>query len=132
MINFSPGFISCKPGKSPSDLPEFDPENSTLDHVVNHIQHIGELIGYDHVGLGTDYDGIESTPEGLDDVSKFPVLVAELLRQGISDEDVAKIVGRNILRVWKEADDVAAKLKETATPLEDDIKNSWPTEKDEL
>ncbi|OAG00273.1 uncharacterized protein CC84DRAFT_1102196 [Paraphaeosphaeria sporulosa] len=132
MVNFSPGFVSCKPGKTPSDLPEFDPENSTLDHVVKHIKHIGELIGYDHVGLGTDYDGIESTPEGLEDVSKFPNLVAELLRQGISEKDVGKIVGRNILRVWKEADEVAAKLQQTATPLEDDIRSPWSSDKDEL
>jgi membrane dipeptidase len=132
MVNFSPGFVSCKPGKTPRDLPVFDPENSTLDHVVKHIKHIGELIGYDHVGLGTDYDGIESTPKGLEDVSKFPDLVAELLRQGISDRDVGKIVGRNILRVWKEADEVAAKLQKTIAPLEDEIQNLWSAEKSEL
>ncbi|KAJ4300968.1 hypothetical protein N0V90_003057 [Kalmusia sp. IMI 367209] len=125
MVNFSPGFISCKPGDTPNDLPEFDPEHSTLDQVVRHIKHIGELIGYDHVGLGTDYDGIDSTPEGLDDVTKFPVLVAELLRQGVRDEDVGKLVGRNILRVWKEADEVAKKLRATTEPLEDDVQNKW-------
>lgn len=125
MINFSPGFISCVPGESPSDLPTTYPQNATLEQVVRHIRHIGELVGYDHVGIGTDYDGIESTPKGLEDVSKFPVLVAELLRHGISDEDVAKVVGRNILRVWKEADEVAAKLQATIDPLEDDVQNHW-------
>lgn len=131
MVNFSPGFISCRSGESPNDLPIFEPENSTLEHVVKHIRHIGELIGYDHVGLGTDYDGIDSTPEGLEDVSKFPDLVAELLRQGISDEDVGKIVGRNILRVWREADEVAEKLQKNLAPLEDEIRNPW-FDKDEL
>jgi membrane dipeptidase len=125
MVNFSPEFVSCVAGDDPSGLPDFYPKNNTLKHVVKHIRHIGELIGYDHVGLGTDYDGIEHTPEGLEDVSKFPSLVAELLRQGISDEDVGKIVGRNILRVWKEADEVAARLQKTTVPLEDEVKNHW-------
>lgn len=131
MVNFSPGFISCR-AKGEGELPEFVKENSTLAHVVRHIRHIGERIGYEHVGLGTDYDGIESTPEGLEDVSKFPDLVAELLRQGISDEDVGKIVGRNILRVWREADEVAERLQRTMVPLEDEIVNSWDVEKSEL
>jgi membrane dipeptidase len=126
MVNFNPDFISCIPGKSPSDLPETVPANATLNQVVRHIKHIGELIGYDYVGIGTDYDGIESTPTGLEDVSKFPDLIAELLRQGISDEDAAKIAGKNILRVWKEADAVAKKLQKHMLPLEDDIQNPWP------
>lgn len=121
MVNFNPDFISCVPGKTSSDLPEFFPENSTLNQVVRHIKHIGDLIGYDHVGIGTDYDGIESTPAGLEDVSKFPDLIAELLRQGISDEDAAKIAGRNVLRVWKEADKVAKELQKHTLPLEDDV-----------
>lgn len=125
MVNFSPGFISCKPGKMPEDLPEDVPANATLNQVVRHIMHIGELIGYDHVGIGTDYDGIESTPTGLEDVSKFPDLIAELLRQGVSDENAAKIAGRNVLRVWAEADKVAKELQKTMKPLEDDVGNSW-------
>lgn len=130
MINFSPAFISCVPGEKPGDLPETYPQNATMAQVIRHIKHIGELIGYDHVGLGTDYDGIESTPEGLEDVSKFPDLIAQLLREGISDEDVAKIVGRNILRVWDEADKVAAKLQTTMNPLEDEIVGPWASETD--
>jgi membrane dipeptidase len=125
MVNFSPTFISCTPGDSASDLPKFYPPNATLHQVVRHIRHIGELIGYDHVGIGTDYDGIDSTPVGLEDVSKFPDLVAELLHQGVSDEDAGKIVGRNLLRVWKEADEVAAKLQKHTLPLEDDVENKW-------
>ncbi|KAF2034682.1 hypothetical protein EK21DRAFT_85255 [Setomelanomma holmii] len=128
MVNFNPGFVSCKPGKTPEDLPEDVPANATLHQVVGHIKHIGELIGYDHVGIGTDYDGIESTPTGLEDVSKFPDLIAELLRQDISDDDAAKIAGRNILRVWQEADEVAKKLQKTMLPLEDEVENSWEHE----
>lgn len=125
MVNFSPSFVSCKPGKTPEDLPEDVPANATLLQVVRHIRHIGELIGYDHVGIGTDYDGIETTPTGLEDVSKFPDLIAELLRQGISDGDAAKIAGRNVLRVWAKADKVAKELQKTMKPLEDDLENSW-------
>lgn len=125
MVNFNPDFISCVPGKSPKDFPEFVPANNTLAQVVRHIRHIGELIGYDHVGIGTDYDGIESTPVGLEDVSKFPDLIAELLRQGISDKDAAKIAGQNLLRVWKEADKVSKELQKSTLPLEDDVKNRW-------
>ncbi|KAL5117220.1 hypothetical protein ACEQ8H_004909 [Pleosporales sp. CAS-2024a] len=128
MVNFSPDFVSCKPGKTATDLPIFVPENATLLHVVKHIMHIGELIGYDHVGIGTDYDGIEETPKGLEDVSKFPDLIAELLRQGVRDEDVAKVAGRNLLRVWAEADRVAAELQKTTTPLEEDAKDPWVRE----
>jgi membrane dipeptidase len=125
MINFAPEFVSCTAGETPGDLPEFYPQNSTLHHVVRHIKHIGELIGYDHVGIGTDFDGISETPKGLEDVTKFPDLVAELLREGISDADVEKIVGRNILRVWKEADEVAARLQKTTDPLEDEPKSFY-------
>ncbi|KAH8731372.1 dipeptidase 1 precursor [Phaeosphaeriaceae sp. PMI808] len=125
MVNFNPGFISCKAGKSPTDFPEFVPENSNLQQVVKHIKHIGELIGYDYVGIGTDYDGIDSTPVGLEDVSKFPDLIAALLESGVSDEDVAKIAGRNVLRVWQEADQVAKNLQKTMLPLEDDIKTDF-------
>jgi membrane dipeptidase len=125
MVNFNPDFVSCKASGTPNSFPEFVPENNTLAHVVRHIRHIGELIGYDHVGIGTDYDGIEKTPKGLEDVSKFPDLIAELLRQGISDEDAAKIAGGNLLRVWGEADKVAKELQKTTLPLEDDVQNQW-------
>jgi membrane dipeptidase len=128
MVNFAPEFVSCKPGKTPYDLPEYVPENATLKHVVKHIMHIGELIGYDHVGIGTDYDGIDKTPSGLEDVSKFPDLIAELLSQGVSDDDAAKVAGRNVLRVWAEADKVANELQKTMKPLEDEVQSRWAAE----
>ena len=86
--------------------------------------YVGDKIGYEHVGIGTDYDGIESTPKGLEDVSKFPDLVTALLKEGVSDEDAAKVVGRNLLRVWQEVDEVAARQKEML-PVEDDVGNFW-------
>lgn len=108
---------------NPNGVPDLYPANNTLSHVADHITYIGDLIGYDHVGLGSDFDGIPSTPEGLDDVSKYPDLIAELLRRGVSDTDAAKIVGSNILRVWADVEKVAAKLQSQGEPvMEDDLK----------
>lgn len=70
--------------------------------VADHIDHVVELVGIDHVGLGSDYDGVGPTlPVGLEDVSTYPALVAELLRRGYSDEDVRKVLGGNAMRVWR-------------------------------
>jgi membrane dipeptidase len=121
MINFSADFISCKASETEGEFPEPDPEHATLDQVVRHIKYIGELIGYDYVGIGSDFDGIQDAPKGLEDISKFPALVAELLKQGVSREDVIKVIGGNILRVWAEADAVSSMMKQWVEPLEDDI-----------
>lgn len=122
MVNFAPDFVSCeKDEKSPTGT-KFVNETSTLEHVVDHIMHIGNLIGFDHVGLGSDFDGIGSTPRGLEDVSKFPALVAEVLRRGVSDDDARKLVGGNVLRVWTEVDRVADELRrKKVLPFEDDL-----------
>jgi membrane dipeptidase len=121
MINFSADFISCRESDSGSKLPETVPESATLAQVVKHIRHIGDLIGYDYVGIGTDFDGISDAPQGLEDVSKFPDLVVELLRQGVRRQDVVKVIGGNLLRVWAEADAIAGMLKPWRQPLEDKI-----------
>ena len=120
MVNFSPDFISCIPSDSDTGIPDFYPPNATLHQVVRHVTYIGDLIGYDHVGLGSDFDGIEATPRGLDDVSKYPDLVAELLTMGVSDEDAAKVVGLNILRVWGDAEKQATEMqKRGVLPAQD-------------
>jgi membrane dipeptidase len=67
--------------------------------VADHIEHVVKIAGIDHVCLGSDYDGIPTTPRGLDDVSKFPALTTELLRRGMSEADVEKVLGSNLLRV---------------------------------
>ena len=122
MVNFSPDFISCVPSNASSGLPDLYAPTVTLHQVARHIIYIGNTIGFDHVGIGSDFDGIPATPRGLEDVSKFPDLVAELLTMGVSDEDAAKIIGRNLLRVWSEVDEVALRLqREGIKPLEDDI-----------
>ena len=120
MVNFSPDFVSCVKNDSSPIGSAFYPANNTLEHVITHIRHIGELIGYEHVGLGSDFDGIMTTPKGLEDVSKFPDLVAEMLRQGISDKEASLVVGGNVLRVWGDVDKVAEKMK-GEKPLEDKL-----------
>ncbi len=79
----------------------------TLPELVDHIDHIVDLVGIDHIGLGSDYDGVTGLPEGLEDASTYPNLIAELLRRDYSEEDIAKILGGNALRVWQKVEEVA-------------------------
>lgn len=121
MVNFSPDFISCVDSGREDGIPDVDMEHATLERVADHIMHIGTVAGFDHVGLGSDFDGIMTVPRGLEDVSKFPDLIAELLRRGLSDEDAAKVAGGNLLRVWRDVDQVALEMQaEGALPVEDD------------
>ena len=85
---------------------------ATLAQVADHIDHIRDVAGIDHIGIGGDYDGISSLPVGLEDVSTYPMLTAELVRRGYSDEDIMKILGRNVLRVMREAEAVAVRLQQ--------------------
>lgn len=84
---------------------------ASLIQVADHIDHIKKVAGIDHLGLGSDFDGITSVPVGLEDVSTYPLLIAELLRRGYSDDDVRKVTGRNILRVMRQAEATAARLQ---------------------
>ncbi len=128
-INFAPGFLNPKDaealknsiaaisqsepaltGKALDDYAaeEFrkdsvpQPANANMDDVVEHIDHAVKIAGIDHVGIGSDYDGISSVPKGLEDVSKMPALKAALRKKGYSDEDIRKIFGGNTLRVLRE------------------------------
>jgi membrane dipeptidase len=88
---------------------------ATLNDVADHVDHIRKVAGIDHIGIGSDYDGFSSLPpEGLEDVSKYPALLAELLRRGYSKEDVKKIAGLNVLRVMRGAERVASDLQREA------------------
>jgi membrane dipeptidase len=84
---------------------------ATLAQVADHVEHIRLLAGADHVGLGSDFDGIEDAPAGLEGVDKYPALLMELIKRGWTDADVAKLAGGNVLRVMAEAERVAAKLR---------------------
>lgn len=120
MVNFAPDFISCHDSGREDGLPIVDYAEATIERVADHIIHIGTVAGFDHVGLGSDFDGIPTVPTGLEDVSNFPDLIAELLRRGVTDEQAAKVAGGNLLRVWKEIDQVALKMQaEGVLPEED-------------
>jgi len=83
---------------------------ATVDTVLDHIDHVVKLIGIDHVGIGSDYDGVgDSLPEGLKDVSTYPNLVQGLLDRGYSEQDITKILSGNLLRVWRANEAYAAK-----------------------
>jgi len=82
----------------------------TVAQVADHIDHVRKLAGIDHVGYGSDFDGITWTPTGLEDVSTFPALTAELLRRGYSGDEVRKVLGLNLLRVMRAAEAAAARL----------------------
>jgi membrane dipeptidase len=88
---------------------------ATMDDVIEHIEHVRRVAGIDHVGLGSDYDGA-TMPQGLEDVSTFPALLAELSRRGWSEADLRKLAGENVLRAWREAERVAARLRTERRP----------------
>ncbi|MCH7530601.1 MAG: dipeptidase [Gemmatimonadetes bacterium] len=103
MVTFVPSFVS-------------EGDEATIAEVADHIDHIANLAGVDHVGIGSDFDGISSTPVGLEDVSTFPALFAELSRRGWSEEDLAKLAGENLLRVMNEAETIARRLQRERAP----------------
>jgi len=98
MVNFAPFFVA----------PDGE---ATLESVANHIEHIGKIAGREHVGIGSDYDGIGSVPEGLEDVSKYPQLMAELIKRGWSRQDIAGLAGGNLLRVLRGAEREAWEMR---------------------
>jgi membrane dipeptidase len=89
---------------------------ATLSQVADHIDHVRRVAGIDHIGLGGDFDGITTVVQGLEDVSKYPDLTAELLRRGYTDQDVKKILGLNILRVMRAAEQVSTTLRKKRGP----------------
>ena len=109
------GLYIGQPDKAAAALAEWERTHPkpvvTLSVVADHIEHIARVAGKDHVGIGSDFDGLGTdVPVGLNDVSRYPELLAELMRRGWSDADVAKLAGGNILRVMEEAEAVARTL----------------------
>ena len=87
------------------------PHEASLSDVADHIDHVRKVAGIDHVGIGSDFDGFDGAPEGLEDVSCYPALLAELMRRGYNREEIKKVAGLNLLRVFREAEKVSARLK---------------------
>jgi membrane dipeptidase len=90
----------------------------TLSEVADHIEHIRKVAGIDNVGIGSDFDGIDEVPQGLEGVDRYPALLAEMMRRGWTDSDVAKLAGLNVLRVMEQAEQVAARLRAARPPSE--------------
>ncbi|XP_055375206.1 dipeptidase 1 [Condylostylus longicornis] len=99
MVAFYPHFVSCS-------------ENANLEDVIAHINHIRDVAGIDHVGIGAGYDGVNLVPKGLEDVSKYPHLFATLLKsEKWSEKDIGKLAGKNLIRVFKEVETVRDELE---------------------
>jgi membrane dipeptidase len=105
MVNFYTGFVCCQ-------------ARCNLTDVADHIQYIASVAGYDHVGIGADYDGVTGLPSGLEDVSTYPYLFAELLRRGVDEADLVKLAGANLLRVLEATEAVARTLQASKNPSE--------------
>ncbi|MGH8138059.1 MAG: dipeptidase [Steroidobacteraceae bacterium] len=116
------GLYIGQPDRAKTALEEWEHEHpkpvTTLAQVADHIEHIRQVAGVDHVGLGSDFDGIPDTPLGLEGVDRYPALLVELMRRGWTDAEVAKVAGENVLRVMADAERVAAKQSASHPPSE--------------
>lgn len=114
------GLYIGQPERARAALAEWDrahPKPAVgIGDVADHIEHIAKVAGVEHVGLGSDFDGMPEAPAGLDGVDKYPALLGELARRGWSDADLARLAGGNLLRVLAKAEDVSARLRATRGP----------------
>ena len=146
MVNFYSGFVVPESGKimrkvmdeMRTKYPDRDARTKAIEEwfkseggklsrgtyrdVADHIDHLVKVAGIDHVGIGSDFDGITAWPVGLDDVSSYPRLTDELLHRGYSETDIHKILGANVLRAFRQAGEVAKRLRATTPPEVDEIK----------
>jgi membrane dipeptidase len=107
MVNFFSAFIA------PTEILKKNKEaRGTLHDVVDHIDHIVKVAGIDHVGIGSDFDGVPRLPEQLESVATYPLITQELLNRGYDRESIHRILGGNMMRVLREAESVGTKLKE--------------------
>jgi membrane dipeptidase len=136
MVNFGKGFVNTKAVKpSPETQAKMDeirnqysgdqatmreklrelqgpPPSVTLDMLIDHFVHIAKVAGVDHVGIGSDFDGVGGQlPEGMEEISKLPAITYELLKRGYSEADVKKVLGENFLRTMAEVERVAKGLQ---------------------
>jgi membrane dipeptidase len=137
MVTFVPSFVSSELAEwgrpiekavqgttKAGDIRRLEKENAvahgpapkaTLAQVADHIEHAAKVAGVDHVGIACDFDG-DGGPVGLEDVSRYPYLFAELIRRGWKDDDLRKVAGLNLIRMLTEAEAVAARLQRERPP----------------
>jgi membrane dipeptidase len=114
MVTFVPSFIN--EANRTWDGPGAQRPRATIGDVADHIEHVRAVAGIDHVGIGSDFDGITSTPVGLEDVSTYPALLAELSRRGWTESELRKLVGVNVLRAMRDAESTARRLQRERDP----------------
>lgn len=98
---------------------------ASVDHIIDHIVYVGRLIGFNHIGLGSDYDGMFSAVKGVEDVAQYPTLVAKMLQRGIARADVEKIIGYNVIRVLEDVEAQAVECKTRCPVLEEGVNQLW-------
>lgn len=120
MITFVPSFINDEVRLwgtlSDAERAGRQTPRASMDDVIRHIEHVRDVAGIDHVGLGSDFDGISAVPIGLEDVSTFPALFAELSRRGWPESDLRKLAGENTMRAWREAEEAASRIQRERGP----------------
>lgn len=117
MICFLPNLVNTKGA-----------QGAAVDQVIDHIIYAGQKIGFEHVGIGSDFDGMLQGPKDLDDVSRYPQLVAKLLDRGLSEDIITQVLGGNIIRVLGEVEAVSRELKGQVPVLSDEIEEVWTPE----
>lgn len=112
MINFFTAFLDSTAMKTMGEFDAAHPNPTDIETVANHIDNVVKIAGVDHVGFGSDFDGVSgSLPAGLEDVSKYPDLIYALLKRGYSDEDIEKICYKNAFRVWNKVIEVSKQMQ---------------------
>ncbi|MEO7207507.1 MAG: dipeptidase [Steroidobacteraceae bacterium] len=114
------GLYIGQPERAKAALTEWEAQHpmpvTTLAQVADHVEHIRQVAGIDHVGIGSDFDGIPDAPVGLEGVDRYPALLEELMRRGWSDADIAKLAGENLLRVLGKAEEASLRLQGASKP----------------
>ena len=112
MVNYAPSYVSDEVRLYEETESDASPApRATLAQVADHFDHLVSVAGIDHVGFGSDFDGIDTTPTGLEDVSTFPGIVAELIRRGYNDQEIRKLLGLNLLRVLRDTEATVSRLQ---------------------
>jgi membrane dipeptidase len=109
-------------------MTHIDPSEATIEHVVDHIEYAASLVSYNNVGIGTDFDGMEKSVVGLEDVTRFLDLVRLMLKRGISRENIERVIGLNAISVLQQVERVAQEKQGKVKVLEVEVEQLWNDE----